>query len=301
MSTGPERKTGGKSGRWVFNGSLIVVPVVVLAAVLVLTKGDLPGLIDHIRHGEAYVGNSLSKDRIVIDGGPLLGQLISSPDFQDFRRRRPDFDAPLSRQLKSKTTPEEEDRYGAFLARFAAIKRDRSAVGDWQSIRRITRLVHEVYAENAVHGRVFDGAHLGQSKSHPEDYVYQLVNAKTACGTVGEATVALMRDAGYLARLVIVSERPDPVEANHVLSEVYAPDQRQWIMIDPMIDHTGVKSVFELFSDEALSSELSARHRTPELYDDDSIAWIDRRGFFRKILYYAPNEDVRSVARKSIR
>jgi hypothetical protein len=126
--------------------ALAIASIVVMVAVLVITKSDIPGMIDYIRHGEAYVGNSLFKNRIMVDDEQLLQQIVSSPDFRDFCRRRPDFEAALSQQLRSKTTPRGEGRYRAFLSQFAAFKRDRAAVGDWESIRRITHLVHQVTA-----------------------------------------------------------------------------------------------------------------------------------------------------------
>lgn len=132
---------------------------------------------------------------------------------------------------------------------------------------------------------------LGRIKTPGEDYVYGLVNATTACGTVGEATATLFRGLGYKSMLVIVSNVPPPLQANHILAEIFLAEAKQWVMIDSMINYVGTESVFQLLNKPQKAAEISARHAYDEtIYDARSVVWLDRRGLLRNIYYYTPLE-----------
>ncbi len=283
--------------RW----KLVSITVVFLLAVtgIIVAKGNLVGLIQYFGGG-AYVGNAIYKDRLVINDTALLEKVTSSPDYQDFRRRHPDFDQPFKNQLRSTTTPQELERYKLFLSQFQAIKRDKSTNGELETVQRISQLVYRFFKKNSRNGRQIENSVLGKNRSYPEDYVYQLVNAQTACGTVGEATVALMRDSGFDARLVIISAKPNPLIASHITTEVYLPEARKWVMVDPMIDFVGSKSVFEILADAKIGAYITNKHGIPSLVDQDSVAWFDRRGPMRKVIYYTPSQKARIAVKKAL-
>lgn len=266
--------------------------VVLVAASAVLTKGRYGEFLGYLAGQESYTGNSLSKDRILVKDETLLHSIIHEENFQDYRRRLPKFDIDPEKILRSKTRPEELQAYKAFLAKVAKIKKEDNERKSYQSAKKITSLVHEYYKRNLTSGRDIEANVLGKSKSHPEDYVYQLVNAKTACGTVGESVVAVMRELGFSARLVIASIRPHPIQVNHVLAEVFVPEKNQWIMIDPMIDYTGTRSVFELVQNSIGAKETSFRHIYGfSIYSPNTVLSFDKRGFNRKIFYFTSKKE----------
>lgn len=266
--------------------------VVLVVASAVLTKGKYGEFLGYLTGQESYTGNSLSKNRILVKDETLLQSIIREENFQDYRRRLPKFDIDPEKFLRSKTRPEELQAYKAFLGKVAKIKKEDNGRTSYQSAEKITSLVHGYFKRNLTRGRDIEGNVLGRNKSHPEDYVYQLVNAKTACGTVGEAVVAVMRELGFSARLVIASIRPHPIQANHVLAEVFVPEKNQWIMIDPMIDYTGTRSVFELVQNPKNAKETSVRHSYNSIiYSSNTVLWFDRRGLNRKIFYFTSKKE----------
>lgn len=274
-------------------GLLCLAAIVLLVtASTVLTKGKYGEFLGYLAGQESYTGNSLSKDRILVKDETLLQSIIHEESFQDYRRRLPNFNVDPKKILRSKTTPKELQAYKAFLAKVAKIKKEDNERKSYQSAEKITSLVHEYYKRNLTKGRDIEGNVLGKNKSHPEDYVYQLVNAKTYCGTVGESVVAVMRELGYSARLVILAIRPQTIQANHVFAEVFVPEKNQWIMIDPMIDYTGTQSAFELIQNPKSAKKTSDRHSYDStIYNSNTVIWFDRRGFNRKIFYFTSKKE----------
>jgi hypothetical protein len=263
-----------------------------VAVSAVLTKGNYGEVFGYLAGRESYTGNALSKDRILVKDEALLQSIIHDENFQDYRKRLPKFSVDPKKILRSKTTPMELQAYKAFLAKVAKIKEEDNERRSYQSAEKITSLVHEYYKRNLTKGRDIEGNVLGKNKSHPEDYVYQLVNAKTYCGTVGESVVAVMRELGYSARLVILAIRPKTIQANHVFAEVFVPEKNQWIMIDPMIDYTGTQSAFELIQNPKSAKETSDRHSYGStIYNSNTVIWFDRRGFNRKIFYFTSKKE----------
>lgn len=271
---------------------LLILLLVATIVPLIVIKGDLVNYVAFMQGKQAYLGSSLVKKRTLIKTPSLYNSIIYSDSYEDNRRRHPRFKLAPESVLNSKTTPEELSSYKEFLLRLNDIKANDNAQLNYKSVVKVTNLVHDAYQKNLSSERPIEVDVLGRSKSHPEDYVYQLVNAKTACGTVGEATVALLRELGFKTRLIILSNKPQPLEANHILAEVYAPDLHQWIMVDPMINYTGKESVFELIRNSEKASLVNQQHAYEDTtYSNTSVVWFDQKSLFRKIYYYTPEKN----------
>jgi hypothetical protein len=273
----------------------VVLSVLFLLAIVVpmiLIKGNVADFVGYLQGRQSYLGSSLLKQRQIIKSDTLLQSIVRSENFEDFRRKHPDFISTPETVLNSQTTPQGLADYKGFLSRLSSIKEEDGARYSYQSVVKLTHLVQQYYKKNLVAGQLIEGGVLGRIRSHPEDYVYQLVNAKTACGTVGEATVALLRELGYKARLIIVSAKPNPLTANHILAETYVPELGQWIMVDPMIDYAGKESIFELIGNSEKALEISNRHGYENnIYSTRSVAWFDRRTPLRKIYYFTADQE----------
>ncbi len=274
-------------------------PALVVGTLLVLSKGQVIGFAKHFVADGAYPGSSVSKSRELVGDDELLRRIVREEKYQDYRRRHPDFSIPVEEQITAPHSPADIASYQGFLGRFQSIIREHRNGRTDNKARAIIALVYEAYSRNKQSDREIDEGVLGGIKSGPEDYLFYLVNARTECGTVSEATVALMRDAGFKTRLVLLSQRPDPIEANHVFAEYFSEQQKRWVIVDPLVGFVGRDSAFELLNDRELSRMLNTRHKD-DVYTSNSVIWFDRRGLFRKIFYYTPSEEARRTVGEAI-
>ena len=233
-------------------------------------------------------------DRVVVRDGALLKQLLNDPEFEDFRRQHPDFQRPTASQITAPHNSEELAKYESFIQQFKAIAARDQRLRTDDKARDIVALVHHLHKRNLGSSRKIDEGILGKDRSLPEDYVFYLVNAETACGTVGEASVALFRTAGYKVRLVLLAHRPNKIQADHVLAEYYSEQSGKWTMIDPLINYHGQQSVPTVLADADTSKILNGRHGIPQ-YGDGTTAVIDRRGPHRKLFYFTPSDEGRRI------
>lgn len=268
---------------------LILLALLVIVVPLIFIRGNVVGFFEYLQGEQSYLGRSLLKTRVLVKTPSLLHSIVHSEDFEDFRRRHPNFQAAPETILNSKTTRQELLAYNDFLSKVSDIKASDGGQLSYRSVVELTHQIHRVFKKNLISGRNIEAGVLGRNASHPEDFVYQLINSRTACGTVGEATVALSRELGFKSRLAIVSTNPAPLAANHIVAEVYVPSRNRWILVDPMIDYTGAESVFELIGNEKKAQSVSMRHdSSARTYSAQSVVWIDRRSPLRKILYFTP-------------
>jgi hypothetical protein len=277
---------------------MIAVGAVVIAAAVPGVRHSLAGYYDYFVHDGPYLGSRIAKIPVVVQDDSLFASLATDANYADHRRRMPDFSQPLEEQVSAPHTPAELAAYKSFLA---AQKADVAALAPGNAPRpdalalRIIERINGAYVDNAENSRQIDDGYLGTRNSRPEDFVFYLVNAQTACGTVGEAAVALLRNAGFRARLTIASDSPDRIEANHVFAEFYSEEQHHWVMADPMINYVpkvGGKylSAFEfLRSPEAMATANQLWHQT--YYTRQSVMWFDRWGPIRRQYYFTADKD----------
>jgi hypothetical protein len=288
-----------KRSRWRWALGLAGLAVLILAAVPGV-RTSLQGYYAYFAESGPYLGSRIAKVPVVVQDETLFQTLAGDARYQDYRRRNPDFSQPLEAQITAPHSAAEVTAYERFLA---AHKADIKALAQPGKplpdvlARKIIRRVHEAYAANQENPRQIDDGYLGTRNSRPEDFVFFLVNALTFCGTVGEATVALLRDAGFRARLAILSDSDRKLEVNHVFAEYYSDEKQHWVMVDPMVDfipEIGGKylSAFEfLRTPEAVAAANKAWNE--QNYTSQSVMWFDRWGPIRYQYYYAADEAAR--------
>jgi len=294
----------------------LILPTLSVLAALVMLRGDIPAFWKYLKGEDAYVGSSIYKVRRLVSNPALLSLITTDPDYQDFRRPKPDFSFPANLTLVSKIKDGELQAYYHLLKQFRKIKKSYEPSNldtEDQLVNGIVSLANSYYLSNQLSDRIIDEGVLGKRKSTAEDYIFYLANAKSACGTVGEATVALLRDAGLNARLMYLSLKPGKLQANHIFPEYYSRKQKKWIMVDPLINFlpksNGVRlSSFELLNDKHAKIQANKLWNNTAtiggektgLYSNKSVIWFDRRGLVRQLFYYTPEKKNHEIVKQQL-
>ncbi len=271
----------------------------VVAAGLALTKGRPLAFVDHVFYGGAYLGNSITKESVVVDGEALLAILLRDSAFEDFRRVHPDFSRPVTEQIDVPGSEDELKRYAGLLDEFRIIVSNDGGKRSDATASRIVSLVSRYHEARLGGNRKIDDGALGGDRERPENFVFYLANAETACGAVAESSIALFRAAGYRSRLVILAHKSRRIQADHVLAEYFSEEQGRWRMIDPTVNFIGAMSVLDVLKDEETANLLNERHGVPH-YKPTTTAVIDRRGLNRTRFFYTPDENSRLELRLAL-
>lgn len=249
--------------------------------------------------GAPYLGPAATLRRIVVEAGDeLFHRIASDPGFDDRRGHLPAFTRSPAAQLSLHPDAEGLARYTAALAAYEPLR----MAGDRSDVLagRIGSLVHALFQGNTKSERAVDDAVFAVERHYrAEDFAYFLASARTACGTVGEATVTLLRGAGFRARLVRIADNPAAVAASHVLAEYYSGQSKRWRLIDPMIDAVGAGSLFETLGDARAAAALNERWGS-EVYGPAKVGWFDRRGPVMDIYYHCPAAEAAQVLRRHL-
>ena len=224
-----------------------------------------------VRDG-AYVGHALVKRQRSV--APVLGAVLADQDYSDFRRPAPDFSRPAAAQLRAPHSAAELARYARFLAQWRTDKA--AAQGDIAVARLVVARLGAAYRGNRASPRRIDDGILGSNTSRAEDYLFYAVNANTSCGTLGEAAVGLLRDAGLHARLVLMAVDDRHLQADHVSAEFYSRQQHRWMLADVMSGVVG-ESAFAILADPSRWRRDDALLGGP-YFSARSAIWFDQRG-----------------------
>lgn len=290
-----------------FYGIVAATGIFLLVVLGVTSKGDIASLWRYLNDSGAYPGSSFVTLNKVFTGDTGALDIVTDERSQDYRREFPNFDDDIAGILVNDTSADETAAYRAFLDDMEKLKSEAPSLGATETARRAMLAIREKFvAKQGSPRKVTDGA-IGGKKARPEGFVYYLVNAETACGTVSEATVAIFRQLGFKARQIIVSHQLSPMIASHVVAEYFDPDLSKWIMLDPMVGFIGTDadrpvSVFQAINSPAVSEFLNAAHGGPvPFYGDNSVAWYDRWGPVRQKVYYTRLEKNRDVVESQIK
>lgn len=290
----------------------------VVAAVAVVKFDRFANAYYYVFYGGPYVNRVFQTSyNVVSRDDPLFRKLVYDSDFRDRRGHMPDFALPFEKQVTVSATPTEKAEYLRFLEKYFRILKTKvdasGSPGDAMAFA-IMGLSYEYFrrnrADNAANKFDFEKVFAVEASYRAEDFVYYLVNAFTACGTVGEATVALLRYAGFRTRLIRISIKPDPPTASHVFLEFYSNDQQRWVMLDPMINTSprtaeNSLSVFEILDRPEISSLMNKRWQVLHeynfpIYKSERVAWYVVRGPVSRIYYYSADPEVRGKLRKNL-
>lgn len=280
--------------RWVLG---VVAAVVLGLSAFPRVRDNLVGYYDYFFHDGPYVGSRLAKIPVLVKDDDFFRTLAEDAGYEDYRRSPPHFNRPLEQQVTAPHTPAEVEAYGAFLASYQDDIASTNGKRTDALAFKIVERVHKAYVQNTTNSRLIEDGYLGSRNSRAEEYVFFLVNAQTFCGTVGESAVALLRNAGFKARMVILSDQAERLEVNHVFAEFFSEESRHWIMIDPMVGFVPslngrYLSAFEfLRTPEAV---LAANLAWEEInYRTGAVMWFDRWGPIRYQYYYTADKAAR--------
>ncbi len=286
--------------------SIAAIALVIMVATL---KHDrLANLYRYAVFGEPYVNRTLSTaHHVVSQTDALFGELAEKADYDDRRGHMPSFDLPVAEQVSLSPTAAGMGAYEDFLKQYSEIAGSQSTAypADRQAFA-IMALVNGYFRKNLSNDRqVSDDVFANEQDYRAEDFVYYLVNAQTACGSVGEATVALLRGAGFKARLLRFSRGWRKLTANHIFPEFYSAEQARWVMLDPMInaspkDMSGGLSAMEMMADPNARKYMNRIWDGGMEYTGDGIVWFDRKGPLTDIFYFSGDVDTRTKLGKSV-
>lgn len=284
------------------------VPLLVTAAFAVLYFDRVVNAYQYVFEGGTYLNRAFrTVGYVVSKDDPIYRDLVFDSSYDDRRGHQPDFTLPFKRQVTVSASSEQRSAYLGFIDRYKAVLgrfRAGSSPRPDATAFSIMNIVHEQYIRNGRNTVEPDEDTFENELSYrAEDFVFYLVNAKTACGTVGEATVALLRYAGYKARLLRIANSPTSLVANHVFPEFYSEKQRRWVMLDPMINASprgaeGSLSAFELMdrpNEVRRINRLWGRVGEYDftLYGPRKVVWYNIRGPVMRLYYYASDPETR--------
>lgn len=291
--------------------TIAVVIVCVGGTVAVVKYDRLLNFYRYVIYDEPYVNRTFHFSRNVLSiNDPTFNKVRFSRELDDRRGHFPNFLLPHSKQLTVKTSERGLAAYGSFLERYHqitnshegpdAIKPDRLAF-------QIMELVNEYYEKNLKNYRRnnLHDAFLYEPDYRAEDFVYYLVNERTGCGEVGESTVALLRGAGFKARLLRFSIQPNPIMANHVLPEFYSEEHGRWIMLEPMINASpkgkaGNISAMEMMATPSSIADMNRLWEGELKYSQNGVVWFNQRGPQTSFYYFSGSDQSSESLKRSL-
>ena len=239
---------------------------------------------------------------IVTPGTAQHHDLISNVKFKDDRGLLPALEEDLNNRLRVSFSNQDIQKYRRFIGSFLRIKNQKNTT-DFETVQSIRQLVHGYFLKNknsiAVDSKGLSS--VPEWERFPENFLVSVASRATACGTISEATVALLRSVGYATRLIRIAYQASNVEAKHVFLEYYSRSFKKWIMVDAMEDFT------PFYDHKPLSAfEYFALHDKQKVYQDtgvdgyshdmwENIIWFNKNGPFKKIFYFANTVDVRKA------
>lgn len=256
----------------------------------------------YLKYDEPYVNRSLLILRHLMEyGDKNFEMVVFNRNLQDNRGHFPNFFYKIDKQLTVDANPSGINEYREFLRKYQSLISDPGLVHNDEGALAIMNLVYYYHKKNYLKERKdLPASFISEPDYRAEDFVYYLVNEMTGCGEVAEATVALLRGAGYQARVVRLSHDPDGLVANHVFPEFYSEKQGKWVMMEPMINQFAGPVGFNLSSFEMMASEIDRQSMNnawaeeyrditdePLEYRKDYVIWFDKRGVVTNFYYFS--------------
>ena len=294
----------------------IIVFIVCVGSLVAVVKYDrLINLYRYVIYDEPYVNRTFHISRNILSfNDPTFNKVIFNKEFDDSRGHFPNFRLPYSKQLTVKTSESGLTAYGSFLDKYHQIIKShedpKTNLPDLLAFQ-IIGLVNKEYVRNLKKKRL----PLGDSfQSEPdyraEDFVYYLVNERTGCGEVAESTVALLRGAGFKARLLRMSSQPNYIMANHNFPEFYSEENKRWIMLEPMINASARKnnniSAMEMMMDPSSREDMNQLWREEATrseyleYPQNGVIWFNKKGPITNFYYFSGSDQSSESMKRSL-
>ena len=205
---------------------------------------------------EPYINRVFASEVLyVLPGSESFSDLVHNPDMDDRRWGTADFKKPAVLRISVPYTEDQLGRYHDFVHGFLSEFQPFFDGKREPSGQQMASYVHRHWVENRAKPS-FDQTPFNQQAEkdrNPENLVFFFANYQSACGTISETSVALLRALGFRTRLMFMSLTKGKLIANHVFLEYFSPSSGKWVMFDAMENFiptsNGVPmSAFEFFS-----------------------------------------------------
>lgn len=219
---------------------------------------------DYLFFGGPYLSRTLSYSAVPLEPDSAeLAHIISDIEYEDRHWYRLELDGAIrALTLRSDIDPSLIKSVREFVSDYRSI-RDRHQGPQLSRsdgvVREIVGLVHRFYLRHKHKGENNNTRELLAWPFHAENHLINLATTTTACGTTGEATLALLRDAGFKTRLLGVSNSPQSIVYSHVFLEYYSWENNKWVMLDPMINEVVKDNKVLLSAFEFIQNRISRK------------------------------------------
>jgi len=200
----------------------------------------ISNLYNYTFHRAPYINRVFYTRRIILEpnkpSDEFYGRLISDPNYDDRRWGTANFNRPVTEQITIKHSSTGIENYKSFISNFKnrfSSKREKSSD---KVAEELKNFIHTNWLKKRNLPQ-FDEEQINQKSEkdkHPEDLIYWFVNYNSACGTISETSVALLRELGFRTRLMRMSEKKYKEIANHVFLEYYSNESQKWVMFDAL-------------------------------------------------------------------
>jgi hypothetical protein len=300
----------------------VVFGLVAAAAYAVYAKQNtVNNVADYMFSGGPYLSRTISYSAVILEPDSAeLSDVTYDVEYEDRHWYRLDLDGAINALgAQRNIDPELTNNLRNIDAEFTFIKDRYSGPEKLRSdglVREIVGLVNRFYIRHKNRGGLNNTRKLLAWPFHAENHLINLASTTTACGTTGEATLALLRDAGFKTRLMGVSHSPRSIVYSHVFLEYFSWEQQKWVMVDPMINEIAESAGRLLSTSEMLQNEQARKPfnkkwkrngEYSEITDKDdfyksySIVFFSNDfGPFKTIYYFSNDADVRRKIKQRV-
>ena len=292
--------------------SIFVGAILIVFSALYVRGGTLANVVNYLLFDGPYLSRTIYYSAVALNPSSSdLLEIISKPDYEDRHWFRLDISGAIG-ALKAigNVDPKLIENMQIFSTDFQSIKDQFQGPNTSQSddlANAIVALVNRYYLQHKNAPGNNNARELLTWPFHAENHLINVASTGTACGTTAEATLALLRDAGFKTRLLGISNFPKRMVFNHVFLEYYSFKNKKWVMVDPMInaiakDGGRLLSTFEMLQNKktrnvfnhkwAQNGEYAKIADNNEVYRPQTIAFFSNQfGPIMSTYYFAVDPD----------
>jgi len=236
---------------------------------LYVRGGTLGNVANYLLFDGPYLSRTIDYSAVALNSDSSeLSKIVSETDYEDRHWFRLDLPGAID-ALKAIDNIDGKviGNLQSFSEEFQSIKQrfgDQGTSPSDDLAGAIVALVNRYYILHKNSPGNYNTRELLNWPFHAENHLINVVSTGTACGTTGEATLALLRDAGFKTRLMGISDTPKRIVFNHVFLEYYSSKHQKWVMVDPMIntiakDGNRLLSTFEMLQNKKVRSVFNKK------------------------------------------
>jgi hypothetical protein len=280
------------------------------------------GAVDYLFFDGPYLSRTISYSASVIEPkSDQFEKIVNDEKFDDPLWYRIDLVGAINAiNGNPAIDPRVKRRFEQFAKEYQAIKttyQEKREISAFETVRILVGLVNKSYAFHKSRNEKDNLRRLLDWPYHAENHLINLASTTTACGTIAEATIALLRDMGFRTGMLGISETTQSIVFNHVFLEYYSKTHGKWVMLDPMINTIAgtsdrLLSTIEMLQSDQARRTLNDRWRKNgeyaskdnpdrDVYRSDYVVFFSRdRGPFKKVCYFADDAGVRKTVKERV-